>query len=72
MAITAKVRCTSKIETPGGGALLSFHPDYQDGRNSDWAQATPSLSLSMTVNEDAAEHFEQGQAYTLTFERNDS
>lgn len=68
MATTAKIRCNTKAETPGNGALLSFVPDYQDGRNQEWAQATPSLTLNMTVNAEAAEQFEQGKAYTLTFD----
>ncbi len=35
--------------------------------NEEWAVATPALSLTMTVNANAAEHFELGKAYTLTF-----
>lgn len=44
-----------------------FSPDYAEGRNAEWALATPSLSLTMTVNGDAAQHFAAGTAYTLQF-----
>ena len=71
MSVTAKVVCQTKIKQYDGVTNLSFLPDYQDGRNAEWAAATPSLSLTMTVNDNAAEHFESGQAYTLVFEKND-
>jgi hypothetical protein len=67
MAVTAKIRCNTKSPAYPGATSLSFGADYQDGRNAEWAAATPSLSISMTVNDAAAEHFEQGKAYTLTF-----
>lgn len=68
--ITAKVYCTYKEEDGEGGrrhARLSFSPDYQDGRNQEWAVFTPSLSLQMTVKGDVADHFAPGGRYTLTF-----
>lgn len=68
--VTAKVRCTSKQPTGShddADVMLGFQPDYQDGRNREWATATPALSLNMTVKSSVAEHFEQGHAYTLTF-----
>lgn len=65
--VTAKVKCSSKAPAWEGAARLSFEPDYQDGRNAEWAAATPHLSLSMTVVDSVAEHFEQGGKYTLTF-----
>ena len=74
MAVTAKVLCTSKNhlgETDDSGASLSFGADYADDRNKAWAEATPSISLSMTVNAQAATHFAAGKAYTLTFEEQD-
>lgn len=69
MAITAKVKCYRKVEE-GGQTVVDFCADYEDGRNKEWAKYTPGLSLSMGLNEQAAEHFEQGKAYTLTFEPN--
>lgn len=46
---------------------LHFQPDYAQGRNAEWADATPSLSLSMTVRADVATKFTEGTAYTLQF-----
>lgn len=66
--VTAKVELRSK--KPGyNGQILEFGPDYADGRNKEWAAATPSLSLSMTVIDSVAEHFIQGEKYTLTFSK---
>lgn len=67
MSITAKVKCVSKTEQ-GESALLTFGADYNDGRNAEWAYYTPALSLTMTVKGDVGNHFEPGQAFTLTFE----
>ncbi len=67
--ITAKVKCTNKEPAWNDGATLSFQPDYADGRNKAWAEATPALSLTMTVKGEVAERFEVGDAFTLTFEK---
>lgn len=72
MRVTAKVKLANKSELQHGDQVgLSFAADYEDGRNAEWAAATPSLSLSMTVKAEVAEHFERGHAYTLTFEPSD-
>lgn len=71
MSITAKVRCNGK-QPYGDMATLSFMPDYGDGRNSEWAAATPHLDLRMTVKGTVAEQFEPGWAYTLTFEKEEA
>ena len=69
VAVTAKVRIGSKIkQNDGGDVMVQFYPDYQDGRNKEWAAATPSLSLQMVVRGDVADRFTSGAAYTLTFE----
>lgn len=68
--VTAKIKCASKQPMgshDGADVTLGFQPDYQDGRNKEWATATPALSLTMTVKSSVAEHFEQGRAYTLIF-----
>ena len=68
--ITAKVTCQTKTETGEGDtrqALVTFVPDYADGRNKEWSLYTPALSLSMTLKGDVADRFEQGKAYTLQF-----
>lgn len=70
-AVTAKVYCNTKTvsarrgETPTG-AQVGFTVDYADGRNKEWAQATPWLELKMSVKD--ADLFDLGQSYTLTFE----
>jgi hypothetical protein len=68
MAITARVNLDRKIETSNEQTGLSFSPDYADGRNADWAAATPALSVSMTVRNDVADRFTEGGKYTITFE----
>jgi len=71
--ITAKVRCTRKVELGEGdnrSATVNFGPDYANGRNQEWALATPHLSLSMTLNGKAADLFEPRRAYTLQFVEN--
>lgn len=67
-AVTAKVECTSRSVGYNDSVSLSFSPDYHDGRNKEWAEATPSLSFQMTVKASVAEHFQQGGKYTVTFE----
>jgi len=74
--ITAKVRCSSKTvqgepDDAGRFARVAFSPDYTDGRNAEWALATPHLNLDMTLNGQAADLFTQGTAYTLQFVEND-
>lgn len=73
--VTAKVVVT-KAETLSEGTdyeqvSLGFAPDYADGRNKEWAVATPVLTLAMTVKPEVAEHFPQGKAFTLTFSPED-
>lgn len=68
--ITAKVRCSTKNVVGEGEnryADVSFTPDYADGRNKEWAWATPGLSLAMRLNDKATDLFEHGKAYTLQF-----
>jgi len=69
MDTTLRTKCTTKT-TPGnagdGTTSLGFTPDYQDGRNQDWATATPNLHLQFTVKDEIGERFELGKAYTFT------
>lgn len=71
--ITAKVRCGS-TNSPAGQEFTTVHfqPDYTDDKNKEWAWATPSLNLTMTVRRDVAEQWgvEPDKTYTLTFEEN--
>lgn len=65
--VTAKVKCTRRESDNDGQVVLEFQPDYNDGRNAEWAKYTPGLSLSMVVKDEVAGHFELGQPYTLQF-----
>lgn len=64
--ITAKVTCSWKAAGESSTQLY-FAPDYTDGRNAEWASATPTLSLQMTVKPEVGELFTTGGRYTLTF-----
>ena len=71
MNTTAKIKVTGKTPVTDGQTILNFGPDYltDEGKaqNKEWAKYTPALSLGMTVLDSVAEHFEVGQAFTLTF-----
>lgn len=68
MSVTAKVKVTWKVAS-GDGAQVTFGPDYQDDRNKEWAVATPSLNLEMTLKGEVADQFEPGDKFTLVFEK---
>lgn len=74
--ITAKIQCLNKIDQVSGtehvNSTVTFGPNYADGRNAEWAAATPNLSLSLVVRGDVADRFESGKCYTLTFEPDDT
>lgn len=63
--VTAKVKCTSKTIYGSSGAHFEFSVDYASGKNKEWAQATPTLSVKMSVANEAL--FEVGKPYTLAF-----
>lgn len=68
--ITAKVVCSSKVESGEGDSrrvTVAFSPDYADGRNKEWALYTPGLSLTMGLRGSVADRFEVGQAFELRF-----
>lgn len=68
--VTAKVICNSKLITDGGErrqAVVKFTADAST-ENKAWSLYTPALQLEMTLRGDVADHFEPGQAYTLTFD----
>lgn len=70
MKVTAKVLCVGKYISGSGDSRqvkIDFVPDYNDGRNKEWARYTPSLQLSMTVRGEVADQFELDGAYLLTF-----
>lgn len=68
--VTAKIVCQNKQESGEGDdrqVNVSFLPDYNDGRNKEWARYTPGLSLTMGLKGAVADRFEVGKAYTLQF-----
>jgi len=69
MAITAKVRCNSRVQVSEACDVVAFSANYADGVNAEWAHFTPALHLQMNVRRDVP--FEAGKAYTLTFEQED-
>lgn len=66
MSITAKVTLSSKNQSIGS-TVLQFMPDYQDGKNKEWASSTPSLDFKMTVKPEVGELFKPGASYMVTF-----
>jgi len=73
--ITAKVKLVDRRVSYGEGdnrnETLTFNVDYAAGRNKEWAQATPWLTLQMGVKGAVADLFEAGKAYTLQFVEDD-
>lgn len=67
---TAKVKVASRGEEAGQSHVtVVFGPDYEQGRNQDWAESTPTLSLQMRVKPELAASLSNGDTFTLTFER---
>jgi hypothetical protein len=73
-SVRAKVRCNSKSPSsgPGTSTSLSFGGVYSSepgSENKAFSDATPSLSLSMSIDhgKPAADLFEQGKDYYLDF-----
>lgn len=66
--VTAKFRCTNIKDNPNG-KTVSFTAATGPG-NEAWAGATPAGHLEMAIeNPGAAEHFQDGAEYILTFQR---
>lgn len=67
MAVTARAICVKKTEFHGADqATFEFGPDYQNGANKEWAAATPSLQVIISVKD--RDLFNVGGKVTLTFE----
>ena len=50
-------------------AEVELTPDYAQGRNAEWAEATPSGVIRMTITNPAAlEQFPLNKAFTVLFE----
>lgn len=66
--ITAKFK-VNRVNEYGWATEIELTPDYAEGRNAEWAEATPSGMIRMTVrNEVAAREFTEGRPFTVTFE----
>lgn len=74
MRFTAKLKLGSKFPSSTSTTALTFGPNYgAHGAevNKEWAEATPSLRLQMTVKNALAEQLELGDEFTVTFERDE-
>jgi hypothetical protein len=70
--IRAKFTCHDKTETPYGNISVSFGAVYgTEGENADYSKATPSGQILMNIDKEtkAADYFERGKNYYLTFEK---
>jgi len=66
--VTAKFKVNRKSDM-GWAHEIELTPNYADGANAEWAEATPAGMIRLTIkNELAAEQFTEGAAYTVTFE----
>jgi len=54
------------MSVSGEVTAIVLGPDYQDGRNAEWAAATPSFSTTMSVQNHLAEELEVGQEVEVT------
>jgi hypothetical protein len=63
--VLAKVKVYNKSESNDGQQTVYVQADYADDRNKEWAKYTPALSLSLSVIDSVADHFEVGATYDL-------
>jgi hypothetical protein len=61
----ARVQNKNELGFGNDDVQLSFVADYEDGRNEEWAQFTPSLTFTMTVKKEIAAMFEVGEKITF-------
>lgn len=72
--VKAKLICSSVTEFYNGDKEVKFTAVYKDGtENADYAKFTPSAELRMSIAKEtkAAEYFNPGGQYYLTFEEAD-
>jgi hypothetical protein len=77
MSVTAKFK-VNRISDMGWAHEVELTPDYQDGRNKEWAEATPAGMIRLTIkNQVAADVFkaepneqgsQAGKQFVVTFE----
>lgn len=74
MDTTLRMKLSSKTLSGSGEYAqcgLQFTTDYADGRNKEWAAATPVADIKFTVRHEIGERFELGKAYTFTISETD-
>lgn len=77
MRVTAKfkVYSVSTIDYgTGKETQVDMSPDYAEGRNAEWAAATPTGNIRLTISPtktSATNLFKPGTALTVTFEAED-
>lgn len=70
MAVTARFK-VQRANDMKWATEVELVPDYADGRNKEWAEATPAGTIRMTIkNAVAAAQFPEGRAIKVTFEEN--
>lgn len=71
MAVTAKFKVARSTKSDYA-TEVELVPDYGQGRNAEWAVATPAGMIRLTIrNEVAADQFVQGRPFTVTFVQED-
>lgn len=67
MGVSAKFTVSRRTDM-NWATEIELVPDYAQGRNKEWAAATPAGMIRLTIkNELAAEQFKQGQAVDVLF-----
>lgn len=70
-AVTAKFKVGRRTDM-NWATEIELTPDYAQGRNAEWAEATPAGMIRLTVKNDvAANFFTEGKAVTVTFSEDD-
>lgn len=82
MAVTAKFKVSrltpygvheivdGRVDAECKMAEVEFTPDYAEGKNKDWTEATPSGVIRLTITNPAAlSAFKLNEAYTVTFDK---
>jgi hypothetical protein len=74
MSVTAKFKVSEVVNGAGyQSSRVRLVPDYAQGRNKDWAAATPAGVFELYIGNDTAaiKEFTQDRAFTVTFDPDD-
>lgn len=66
--ITAKFKVGNHKKVNQESTEIQMWPDYNDPRNKEWSQYTPSGSISLTVLDSVVPHFPLGANFLVTFD----